>query len=67
MVSDCGTSFVGSNSELKKCLDNLEKNKEFVESINQLDVSLEWKFNPPAAPHFGGSWERLVQIFKLSL
>ena len=30
-------------------------------------LEFEWVFNPPAAPQFSGSWERLVQIFKLSL
>ena len=32
-----------------------------------MQVEIEWFFNAPVAPHFGGSWERLVQIFKLSL
>ena len=32
-----------------------------------MDIYIELVVKPPAAPHFGGSWERLVQIFKLSL
>ena len=32
-----------------------------------MNVEIDWKFRPPAAPHLGGIWERLVQIFKLSL
>ena len=29
-----------------------------------LNHSVEWKLNPPYAPHFGGVWERLVQCVK---
>ena len=32
-----------------------------------MNVEIDWKSNPPAAFDFGGIWERLVKIFKLSL
>ena len=66
-LSDNGKSFVSSCSELKKCIETLRASKEFASKLHILGIEIEWKFNPPLAPHFGGSWERLIQVFKLSL
>ena len=58
IISDNGMNFVGSARELK----------DYINSWNHDQITLElaqkhiaWKFNPPAAPHFGGVWERLVR------
>ena len=65
--SDNGKSFVGSCSELRKGIEALRSSREFASKLHILDVDINWKFNPPLAPHFDGSWERLFQVFKLSL
>ena len=65
--SDNRKSFVGSCSELRKGIEALRSSREFASKLHILDIEINWKFNPPPAPHFGGSWDRLVQVFKLSL
>lgn len=61
--SDCGSNF-------KKLAKDLKEIHEFyVNSSNELErqlskLSVKWVFNPPAAPHYGGLWERLVGSFK---
>ena len=65
MTSDNGTNFVGASKELMN----------FALSLSQCDNisshlthrGCEWKFNPPASPHFGGVWERLVRSCKKSM
>jgi len=49
---DNGTNFVGACREMAQ--------------IQQRCATegIYWHFNPPAAPHFGGAWERMVQEVK---
>ena len=62
--SDNGTNFKGAERELREALAELDQQK----LVGQLSVrSVKWVFNPPAAPHMGGVWERLVGSVKKTL
>ena len=66
-ISDCGKSFVGSNNSLQSSIADLKASKSFAAKLRVMKVEIVMKFSPPAAPHFGGIWERLVPIYNLSL
>ena len=64
ILSDCGSNFKGADKELKKCLQELKQ-----DAIGEYAArkEIEWKFNPPDAPHMGGAWERLIRSVKQSM
>ena len=52
-MSDNATNFLGSHKQ----------DPDFIRN-NLFNQSIEWRLNPPSAPHFGGLWQRIVQIDK---
>ena len=62
--SDNGTNFVGANRELRDCLQSWNRQRIHDEMLQE---GIEWRFNPPAAPHFGGVWERIVRSCKRAI
>ncbi|XP_062539257.1 uncharacterized protein LOC134207565 [Armigeres subalbatus] len=64
IYSDRGTNFVGANAELKKLLTIINHDAMMREFTT---TETEWVFNPPLAPHMGGSWERLIRTVKGNL
>lgn len=56
--SDNGTNLVGAHAKLKKALMSLNERK-IQDAL--LPDGIEWSFNPPAASHYGGVWERLIR------
>ncbi|XP_076298334.1 uncharacterized protein LOC143217680 [Lasioglossum baleicum] len=66
LTSDCGTNFVGADSELRRLFDS--SSRELADLANLLaNDGTKWSFNPPAAPHFGGKWEAAVKSVKFHL
>ncbi|XP_075263627.1 uncharacterized protein LOC142355301, partial [Convolutriloba macropyga] len=61
MISDNVTNFIGVDREFKEYGAAWSK-KRIEEHLVQQGI--RWKLNPPAAPHFGGVWERLVRSCK---
>jgi hypothetical protein len=64
MYSDNGTNLVAGERELREGIERWNQ-QVIVDHLAQDEI--EWHFNPPAAPHFGGVWERLVRSCKDAL
>lgn len=64
IYSDNATCFEGSKNELEKFRATLD-HQEISDKLSIRDV--EWSMIPPASPHFGGAWERMVRSVKEGL
>ena len=64
VFSDNGTNLKGGERELREALAQWNQRKISDELSQQHS---EWRFNPPAASHMGGVWERLVGSVKRAL
>ena len=63
VYSNNGTNFVGSNNQLRDLYAHIESD-EFKNTVKNFasDRKINWHFNPPASPHFGGIWEAAVKL-----
>ena len=61
VIRDRGTYFVGAVSELKKLVSQLDRQKLRSKAA---ELGVTWRFNSPAAPHFGGAREVMVKATK---
>ena len=59
MRSDNGTNLVGAKRELQGAISSWNKEKIL---NTMLQHGIQWTFNPPAASHHGGVWERLIRM-----
>ncbi|XP_062542203.1 uncharacterized protein LOC134210192 [Armigeres subalbatus] len=68
IYSDNGTNFVGARNKLQKFL-KLLKDPTHREILSKecSEQGIQWHFNPPSAPHFGGLWEAAVRSAKKHL
>jgi len=66
LFSDCGTNFIGANSELKRLFSVATAESQKMAALLAKDGT-QWRFNPPSAPHFGGKWEAGVKSVKYHL
>ena len=65
VLSDNGTNFVGAERELRELVEALDQKKIASKTTREYDI--EWKINPPSAPHFGGVFEAMIKSAKKSM
>ncbi|XP_030759609.1 uncharacterized protein LOC115885007 [Sitophilus oryzae] len=64
ILCDNGGNFHSAAKELKSALKEIDYDK--IER-HLLAEEIEWRFIPPASPHIGGAWERMVKSVKSAL
>ena len=64
MFSDNGGNFVKADKELKDLVNQLDQEKIKQTTSNK---KVQWLFNPPGAPHFGGVHEIMVKAAKKAI
>ncbi|XP_065089851.1 uncharacterized protein LOC135711035 [Ochlerotatus camptorhynchus] len=64
IFSDRGTNFQGASKELRTVMQNIDQEQLMQEFTTP---NTEWTFIPPASPHMGGAWERLIRSVKSNL
>ena len=65
VFSDNGRNFVGADHEMKKAIQQMLSSLS-IDYIMQYAsaYSIDWRFSPSSAPHFGGLWEAGVRAMK---
>ncbi|XP_029667842.1 uncharacterized protein LOC115238295 [Formica exsecta] len=63
LYSDCGTNFVGADAQLRALFAASGQEGQLI-ARGLAAERIEWHFNPPAAPNFGGLWEAAVKAAK---
>ena len=58
LLSDNGTNFVAIEKKLRESIETLQYNAEVAADLAKRGI--DWKFNLPSAPHFGGVFKRVV-------
>lgn len=58
VYSDNGSNLVSGDHELRKSIQEWNKSNISKYMVQQ---DIEWQFNPPAASHRGGAWERIIR------
>ena len=61
ILNDCGTAFEWADRELRALL-QASTSSQLLDPV--ASEGIEWTFNPPVAPHFGGIWEAAVKSVK---
>lgn len=65
VISDNGTNFVGAERELRELVEAFDPDRITHETTKHHHI--DWKFNPPSAPHFGGVFEAMIKSAKKAI
>ncbi|CAK1585754.1 unnamed protein product [Parnassius mnemosyne] len=64
--SDCGTNYKGTDRYLKEVIEFLSSHRTYLGNAMS-KRGIQWKFDPPACPHWGGIFEAVVKVAKTHL